>query len=404
MKIILSLICSLFCSVLYAGPIDWSVAMTSFPSDQSVGDTGQEKTPNGYVDLMSGNLIYDIPEVTLKGERGLNFTLSRSYGKVNNGFRSMGNWELESPRLVMMTGASTKLQGDNGTGICVANGDAKTGNDSYGKPVYDTTIIDSGYKSETTQELLTLANANYFKYLAYAISISTNEQRQADPNAFYNVNTTSQIYREIPYSPISGLPGYFTVVPDSIKNLRDSLFFESNKNNQALIKALDFNLYGTYLALNRLIYNKRVTYVRISVNGNEKFVYKNGRDDPTFVIELINNFNSDILGQNNLTVSFYNNDSSKPIVLKDNDGMDITVAELNLIIQTSAYSNTLLALLEKNGMVIINLLMQQHGIFQKLILLKKIFIYIQMWILVKDQLVYTFRGKKILHSIQLKVV
>ncbi len=154
MRIIMSFVLSLFSSILYAGAIDWSVAMTSFPSDQSVGDTGQEKTPNGYVDLMSGNLVYDVPEVTLKGERGLNFTLSRSYGKVNNGFRSMGNWELESPRLVMMTGASTKLQGDGGAGVCIANGDAKTGNNSFGNPIYDTNIIDSGYKNETREDFL----------------------------------------------------------------------------------------------------------------------------------------------------------------------------------------------------------------------------------------------------------
>ncbi|WP_151750733.1 RHS repeat protein [Acinetobacter bereziniae] len=157
MKIILSLICSLFCSVLYAGPIDWSVAMTSFPSDQSIGDTGQEKTPNGYVDLMSGNLVYDIPEVTLKGERGLNFTLSRSYGKVNNGFRSMGNWELESPRLVMMTGPSTKLQGDDGAGICEANGDAT--NNSSGRPSYSASLTNSSFREKIEKTYVNQANA-----------------------------------------------------------------------------------------------------------------------------------------------------------------------------------------------------------------------------------------------------
>ncbi|WP_327857207.1 RHS repeat protein [Acinetobacter guillouiae] len=146
MKIILSFVLSLLSSMLYAGPIDWSVAMTSFPSDQSVGDTGQEKTPNGYVDLMSGNLVYDVPEVTLKGERGLNFTLSRSYGKVNNGFRSMGNWELESPRLVMMTGPSTKLQGDSGAGICEANGDAT--NNSSGRPSYSAALLNTQFKNK----------------------------------------------------------------------------------------------------------------------------------------------------------------------------------------------------------------------------------------------------------------
>ncbi|WP_042141364.1 hypothetical protein, partial [Acinetobacter guillouiae] len=157
MKIILSFVLSLLSSMLYAGPIDWSVAMTSFPSDQSVGDTGQEKTPNGYVDLMSGNLVYDVPEVTLKGERGLNFTLSRSYGKVNNGFRSMGNWELESPRLVMMTGPSTKLQGDSGAGICEANGDAT--NNSSGRPAFTASLTNSSFRSKIEQTYVNQANA-----------------------------------------------------------------------------------------------------------------------------------------------------------------------------------------------------------------------------------------------------
>lgn len=157
MKIILSFVLSLLSSMLYAGPIDWSVAMTSFPSDQSVGDTGQEKTPNGYVDLMSGNLVYDVPEVTLKGERGLNFTLSRSYRKVNNGFRSMGNWELESPRLVMMTGPSTKLQGDSGAGICEANGDAT--NNSSGRPAFTASLTNSSFRSKIEQTYVNQANA-----------------------------------------------------------------------------------------------------------------------------------------------------------------------------------------------------------------------------------------------------
>ncbi|CAM9339567.1 RHS repeat domain-containing protein [Acinetobacter bereziniae] len=350
MKIILSLICSLFCSVLYAGPIDWSVAMTSFPSDQSVGDTGQEKTPNGYVDLMSGNLIYDIPEVTLKGERGLNFTLSRSYGKVNNGFRSMGNWELESPRLVMMTGASTKLQGDNGTGICLANGDAKTGNDSYGKPVYDTTIIDSGYKSETAQELWLLANSNYFKNLAYAISISTAEQREIDPNSFYNVNISSKIYSDIPYDILGSIQGVQIAVPDSVKSNRDSLIFENNKNNQAVINALITHLNLSVFTFNSLFFNKRINKVIITADGFERVLYKGDNDYTNFrpfAEKVISSFDTQILTAKRLTVNFYSVGSSKPIILKDNDGMSLSVAQLNILFQTNAYANTMLALLEK---------------------------------------------------------
>ncbi|MDC4811009.1 RHS repeat protein, partial [Acinetobacter baumannii] len=170
MKILISFMFSFFCSMIYAAPINWTIATTSFPFDQSMGDTGQEKVPNGHIDLMSGQLVFDIPEVTLKGHRGLDFTLSRSYGKVNNGFRSLGNWDLEVPRLVMMTGASTKLQGDyNGQGICQSNGDYSNENSNAGSPIYQTSIIDSGYKNEVIPSYLELTNANYLKNLAYAL-------------------------------------------------------------------------------------------------------------------------------------------------------------------------------------------------------------------------------------------
>lgn len=350
MRIIISFVLSLFSSILYAGPIDWSVAMTSFPSDQSVGDTGQEKTPNGYVDLMSGNLVYDVPEVTLKGERGLNFTLSRSYGKVNNGFRSMGNWELESPRLVMMTGASTKLQGDSSAGSCIANGDASTANNSSGKAVYETTIIDSGYKSETKQEIWQLLNANYFKNLAYAISISTPEQRSIDPNSFYNVNTSSQIYNGIPFDALSGIPNYATKVPDSVKNYRDSLILENEKNNQAVVNALITHLNLSYFTYNRLFFNKKINKIGIVVNGYERFIYKGDADYTNFTAfaeEFIKNLGSEILTAKTFTINFYSAGSSTPIVLRDNDGFPISVLQLNLLFQTNAYANTLLALLER---------------------------------------------------------
>ncbi|MDH2636489.1 RHS repeat protein [Acinetobacter nosocomialis] len=156
MQIIIGIFLAILSSFTYAGVIDWAIARTSFPSDQSIGDTGQEKTPNGYVDLMSGNLVYDVPEVTLKGDRGLNFTLSRSYGKVNNGFRSMGNWELESPRLVMMTGPSTILQGDNGAGICEANGDAT--NNSSGRPSYTASLTNSSFRNKIEQTYINQVN------------------------------------------------------------------------------------------------------------------------------------------------------------------------------------------------------------------------------------------------------
>lgn len=338
MKIILSLICSLFCSVLYAGPIDWSVAMTSFPSDQSVGDTGQEKTPNGYVDLMSGNLVYDIPEVTLKGERGLNFTLSRSYGKVNNGFRSMGNWELESPRLVMMTGASTKLQGDGGAGICVANGDAKTGNNSFGNPVYDTTIIDNGYKNEIRSSYFELANANYFRKLAFALSIASVSQNNIDTNSATNRLYTAVIYNNIPSNS--------NKVSIDLKQYSDRLL---SLNKDAQIQALITNLIGSHWAYNAAFDQNRITRVDIIYSGlsKTKTIYKGTDSTNVFTGKMISNFNSDLLGESNINLKFYSNPTGSPVVLRDANNNPLNMAGLMTFVNTNAYANTLLALLEK---------------------------------------------------------
>lgn len=338
MKIILSLICSLFCSVLYAGPIDWSVAMTSFPSDQSIGDTGQEKTPNGYVDLMSGNLVYDIPEVTLKGERGLNFTLSRSYGKVNNGFRSMGNWELESPRLVMMTGASTKLQGDSGTGICVANGDAKTGNNTFGNPVYDTTIIDNGYKNEIRSSYFELANANYFRKLAFALSIASVSQNNIDTNSAINRVYTAVIYNNIPSNS--------NKVSIDLKQYSDRLL---SLNKDAQIQALISNLIGSHWVYNAAFDQNRITRVDIIYSGlsKTKTIYKGTDSTNVFTGKMISNFNSDLLGESNINLKFYSNPIGSPVVLRDANNNPLNMAGLMTFVNTNAYANTLLALLEK---------------------------------------------------------
>lgn len=338
MKIILSFVLSLLSSMLYAGPIDWSVAMTSFPSDQSVGDTGQEKTPNGYVDLMSGNLVYDVPEVTLKGERGLNFTLSRSYGKVNNGFRSMGNWELESPRLVMMTGASTKLQGDGGAGICVANGDAKTRNNSFGNPVYDTTIIDNGYKNEIRSSYFELANANYFRKLAFALSIASVSQNNIDTNSATNRIYTAAIYNNIPSNS--------NKVSIGLKQYSDRLL---SLNKDAQIQALITNLIGSHWAYNAAFDKNRITRVDIIYSGlsKTKTIYKGTDSTNVFTGKMISNFNSDLLGESNINLKFYSNPTGSPVVLRDANNNPLNMAGLMTFVNTNAYANTLLALLEK---------------------------------------------------------
>lgn len=347
MKIIMSFVLSLLSSILYAGPIDWSVAMTSFPSDQSVGDTGQEKTPNGYVDLMSGNLVYDVPEVTLKGERGLNFTLSRSYGKVNNGFRSMGNWELESPRLVMMTGASTKLKGDGGAGICIANGDAKTGNNNFGNPIYDTNIIDSGYKNETREDFLSLANANYFKNLAYAIAVSTAAQRNVDPRSNENVGLAFQIDTRIPYNPLGGIPGMNTTVPAALQAYSNLLLSENKKDNEAVINALVTNLNISLFMYKTALENNKIIKVSIRTNYGVKEIYKNSNSYDVFAKELVENFSSSLLGMQNIDISFYIKGSNSAVVLKDGNGRPVNMAGFITSVNTNAYANTLLALLEK---------------------------------------------------------
>lgn len=179
---------------VYAADIDWSIATTSFPADQGLGDTGHEKTPYGYVDLITGNLVYDVPEVGLKGDRGLDFTLSRSYGKVNNGFRSMGNWELESPRLVMMTGPSTKLKGDESGGICISNGDTSNGTASSGRPYYSTGLLNTPYadkirKSYTDQVAIATAK----QVLNSIVSlVTTFGSTTGDNNSAVNKSYASQ--------------------------------------------------------------------------------------------------------------------------------------------------------------------------------------------------------------------
>ncbi|ENW62300.1 hypothetical protein F914_02616 [Acinetobacter baumannii NIPH 290] len=178
---------SFFCLIIHAGQIDWAVAKTSFPSDQSIGDTGHEKTPNGYVDLMSGNLIYDTPEVILKGDRGLDFTLSKSYGKVNSGFRAMGNWELEVPRLVMNTGPSTILKGDiDGNGICEANGDAT--NNSSGRPSFTASLLNTSFKNKIEESYVNQVNLNLANQTLNSIVYLLGQFGTAtgDSNAQYN--------------------------------------------------------------------------------------------------------------------------------------------------------------------------------------------------------------------------
>lgn len=187
MRILIGFVFSFFCLIIHAGQIDWAVAKTSFPSDQSIGDTGHEKTPNGYVDLMSGNLIYDTPEVILKGDRGLDFTLSKSYGKVNSGFRAMGNWELEVPRLVMNTGPSTILKGDiDGNGICEANGDAT--NNSSGRPSFTASLLNTSFKNKIEESYVNQVNLNLANQTLNSIVYLLGQFGTAtgDSNAQYN--------------------------------------------------------------------------------------------------------------------------------------------------------------------------------------------------------------------------
>ncbi|WP_151789763.1 hypothetical protein [Acinetobacter nosocomialis] len=57
MQFVIGFFLAIICTITYAAPINWTIATTSFPSDQSMGDTGQEKVPNGHIDLMSGQIV-----------------------------------------------------------------------------------------------------------------------------------------------------------------------------------------------------------------------------------------------------------------------------------------------------------------------------------------------------------
>ncbi|WP_127494179.1 RHS repeat protein [Acinetobacter calcoaceticus] len=340
MKIFISFMFSFFCSMVYAAPINWTIATTSFPSDQSIGDTGQEKVPYGHIDLMSGQLVFDIPEVTLKGHRGLDFTLSRSYGKVNNGFRSLGNWDLEVPRLVMMTGASTKLQGDyNGQGICQSNGDYSNENSNAGSPIYQTSIIDSGYKNEVIPSYLELTNANYLKNIAYALQYASSDRSTLNSSDyFYNKLQTQSIYNGI--NPTY----YYTAqVSNDIQTFTNELAAK-NKDN---INALTAHLTTSYFTYGFYISNKDIRRIDILYSGNylgkTKSIYVDTYDSYGFAQKvLIPSFNYEVLGEPNVKVRFYNS-AGQEVILRDYNNQLVDIMPL---VYTNAYANTLLSLLQ----------------------------------------------------------
>ncbi|MCO9050794.1 RHS repeat protein [Acinetobacter sp. UC24323] len=340
MQIIIGIFLAIICSITYAAPINWTIATTSFPSDQSMGDTGQEKVPNGHIDLMSGQIVFDIPEVTLKGHRGLDFTLSRSYGKVNNGFRSIANWELEVPRLVMMTGASTKLQGDyNGQGICQSNGDYSNGNSSAGSPIYQTSILDSGYKNEVIPSYLELTNANYLKSLAYALQYASSDRSTLNSSDyFYNKLQSQSIYNGI--NPTY----YYTAkVSTDIQTFTNDLVAK-NKNN---INALTAHLTSSYFTYSLYISGKDIRRIDILYSGNylgkTKSIYVDTADFYGFTKKvLIPSFNYEVLGEPNVKVRFYNS-AGQEVILRDYNNQLVDIMPL---VYTNAYANTVLSLLQ----------------------------------------------------------
>ncbi|MBP1483855.1 RHS repeat protein [Acinetobacter nosocomialis] len=338
MQFVIGFFLVVICTITNAAPINWTIATTSFPSDQSMGDTGQEKVPNGHIDLMSGQIVFDIPEVTLKGHRGLDFTLSRSYGKVNNGFRSIANWELEVPRLVMMTGASTRLQGDyNGQGICQSNGDYSNGNSSIGSPIYQTSIIDSGYKNEVISSYLELTNANYLRNLAYALqsaSFSRTDNSISSSDYEYNKAQAQNIYNGIGSSS-----GYVAKVTEEFKTFTDNLSTR-NKNN---INLLASHLYFVSYGLKTYVDNNKITRVVVSYSGGTKTYNKGSYSTLQFVNEiLIPSFNHEVLQSSSANIKFYNA-AGVEIILKDANNQ---VLDMMPMIYSSSYANTLLALLQ----------------------------------------------------------
>ncbi|MEN8283474.1 RHS repeat protein, partial [Acinetobacter gerneri] len=345
-KKILVFIISFVCTLIYAGPINWAVSMTSFPSDQNIGDSGQEKIPNGYVDLMAGNLVFDIPEVTLKGDRGLDFTLSRSYGKVNNGFRSMGNWELESPRLVMMTGASTQLQGDyNGQGICQSNGDYN--NNQSGDAVFNTSIIDSGYKNEIKSSYVELANINYLKRIASALT-NVSPQKAGDLG-------TTELY---------------TVNKEGAKNILNGLMFVNSDNdgskvsqqlesmtqnlvnkNKAYIEAYKFNLATSFGLMNTLVKVNNITKMEIRYTSGKTviievpYIYTYELGGRLFSARLIKALADPDIATQNFTLLLYNGSKAITSLKGLSANNDLPISQLMPLFYTVNYVQISLSLM-----------------------------------------------------------
>lgn len=119
----------LLCETTYGSSVDWLLSShAGYRADGSVLDFGLEKVPGAAVQLQTGRLVFDTPEVSLKGSRGLDLVISRSHGKVGAGYHSLASWDLESPRLVLTTAPSTKLRGDAmSDGICSHTGDVSNG-------------------------------------------------------------------------------------------------------------------------------------------------------------------------------------------------------------------------------------------------------------------------------------
>ncbi|MFX8624926.1 RHS repeat protein, partial [Acinetobacter baumannii] len=224
-------------------------------------------------------------------------------------------------------------------GICQSNGDYSNGNSSAGSPIYQTSIIDAGYKNEVIPSYLELTNANYLKSLTYALQYASSDRSTLNSSDyFYNKLQSQSIYNGI--NPTY----YYTAkVSTDIQTFTNDLVAK-NKNN---INALTAHLTSSYFTYSLYISGKDIRRIDILYSGNylgkTKSIYVDTADFYGFTKKvLIPSFNYEVLGEPNVKVRFYNS-AGQEVILRDANNQLVDIMPL---VYTNAYANTLLSLLQ----------------------------------------------------------
>lgn len=198
--------------------VDWLLSShAGYRADGAVLDMGLEKMPGAHVHLPTGRLMVDMPEVSLKGSRGLDLLISRSHGKVNTGYHSLANWDLESPRLVLTTAPSTKLRGDGtADGICTHTGDVQNGV-SGGAYTYTATAV-GNYAAELSRTTSTSQINQINRSAAQQILLSINNavNNAVDTTGMSN-STSNKANATAAYNAsVSNIAGQLTTYTNNI--------------------------------------------------------------------------------------------------------------------------------------------------------------------------------------------